>query len=113
MQTEAHSSCLLLALCHYKPKTFCHSCCPAFTRSLLTTVGVDAAVVQESNPEVVQDSRFMEEAKSCKIIFPLQDVGVPQRWEIRGGHHWVMDLLPMEREVRSSCCGEFKVVFFY
>lgn len=30
----------------------------------LTTVRVDAAVVQESNPEVVQDSRFVEEAES-------------------------------------------------
>lgn len=32
---------------------------------MLTAVGVDAAVIQESNPEVVQDSRFMEEAESC------------------------------------------------
>lgn len=30
----------------------------------LTTVRVDAAVVQESNPEVVQDGRFVEEAES-------------------------------------------------
>lgn len=37
----------------------------AFNRSVLTTVCVDAAVVQESNPEVVQDSRFMEETESC------------------------------------------------
>lgn len=30
----------------------------------LTTIRVDGAVIQESNPEVVQDGRFMEEAES-------------------------------------------------
>lgn len=32
---------------------------------VLTTICVDAAVVQESNTEVVQDGGLMEEAESC------------------------------------------------
>lgn len=68
---------------------------------VFTTVRVDAAVVQESNAQVVQHRSFMEEAQSRQIILPLQDVGVAQRWEIRGGRHRVLGLLPMEKEVQT------------
>lgn len=72
-------------------------------RCLLTTVRVDAAVVQESNPQVVQDSRLMEEAESSEVILTLQDVWVPQWWEIIGRLHWVLYLLPMENWVICPC----------
>lgn len=45
----------------------------------------------------MQDGRFMEETESSQVVLPLQDVRVPQRWEVRGGSHRVVDLLPVER----------------
>lgn len=74
----------------------------AFTSLVLTTICVDAAVVQESNPEVVQDGRLVQEAESCEIIFTLQDVRVPQRWQIRGRVQWVMNLLSMEKSEAAT-----------
>lgn len=56
----------------------------------LTTVRVDAAVVQESDSQVVQHGRLVEEAEGSQIVLALQDVGVPQRWEISGRRHWVI-----------------------
>lgn len=47
-----------------------------------TAVGVDAAVVQESDSQVVQDGRFVQETESSQVVLPLQDVWVPQRWEV-------------------------------
>lgn len=77
------------------------SCCTTSRRpplppsafAQLTTVGVDAAVVQEADPQVVQHSRLMEKAESCQVVLTLQDVRVPQRGEVRRRTHWVMELL--------------------
>lgn len=80
-------------------KVPCH-----LSSAVLTTVCVDAAIVQESNPEVVQHSWLVEKAESCQIILALQYVGIPQRWEIRGRAHWVTDFLSLKAEVRSLGC---------
>ena len=59
----------------------------------LTTVGVDAAVVQESDSQVVQNSRLVQEAESSEVFLPLQNIRVRQRGEARGWRHWVLHLL--------------------
>lgn len=76
----------------------------------LTAVGVNAVVVQEPNPEVVQYGGFVKEAESRQVVFPLQDVGVAQVWEVRGGRHRVIHLLSVGMEVRSVRGAIF---FFY
>lgn len=68
---------------------------------MLTTVRVDAVVVQKSNTQVVQHSWLMEEAESCQIILTFQDVWVSQRREVGGRVHWVLDLLSIEVEVTA------------
>lgn len=75
------------------------------TRQPHTAVGVDAAVVQEPDPQVVQDGRFVEETESGQVVLPLQDVRVPQRREVRGGLHRVLDLLPVQRRVGGLGMG--------
>lgn len=71
----------------------------------LTAVGVNAVVVQEPNPEVVQNGGFVEEAESRQVIFALQDVRVAQRWEVRWRRHRVIHLLSVRMEVRRFWGG--------
>lgn len=46
---------------------------------LITAVGVDEFGVCESNPEVVQDGRFMEVTESREVVLTHQDVRVTKR----------------------------------
>ena len=79
----------------------------------LTAVGVDAAVVQEADPEVVQHGGLVEEAEGGEVVGPLQDGGVPQERELAGGRGRQAGLLGTEGCSEGLGDGDVQGGFLY
>lgn len=63
---------------------------------MLTTIGVDEPRLHETDFKIVQNSRFVEVAECCQVVFTNKDVRISQRWQSRWINR-VIELLQAER----------------